>query len=116
MNYYTTGCVDWRWTYKYHYAPLLVDLIKYVPYFDTYLLNVKSKNPVLPIVQLCYVLPKSSHYLLPQKVNALISKEHNDWYSTNCRFQWAFCKYFWESHMDMPDINIGKLEQILLKV
>jgi 5'-3' exonuclease len=116
MNYYTSGCVDWRWTYNYAYAPLLVDLIKYVPYFDTYLLNAKSKNPVLPIVQLCYVLPKSSHYLLPQKVNALISKEHTDWYSTNCRFQWAFCKYFWESHMTMPDIDIGKLEQILVKI
>jgi len=116
MNYYTSGCVDWRWTYKYHYPPLLVDLIKYVPYFDTYLLQVKSKNPVLPIVQLCYVLPKSSHYLLPQKVNVLISKEHADWYSTNCRFQWAFCKYFWESHMDMPDIDIEELEQILVKV
>lgn len=116
MKYYTSGCVDWRWTYKYHYPPLLVDLIKYIPYFDTYLLNPKNKNPVLPIVQLCYVLPKSSHYLLPQKINLLISKEHSDWYSTNCRFQWAFCKYFWESHIDMPDIDIEKLEKIILKI
>uniref|UniRef100_A0A6C0HH08 Xrn1 N-terminal domain-containing protein n=1 Tax=viral metagenome TaxID=1070528 RepID=A0A6C0HH08_9ZZZZ len=113
MKYYTSGCVDWRWTYKYHYAPLLSDLIKYIPYFDTHLVPVKEKNPVLPIVQLCYVLPKSSHYLLPQKVNALISKSRPEWYSNNCRFQWAFCKYFWESHMDMPEIDIGELEALL---
>jgi 5'-3' exonuclease len=102
MNYYTSGCIDWRWTYKYHYPPLLSDLIKYIPYFDTTLVSVKAKNPVTPIEQLCYVLPKSSHYLLPQKVHAQIKPE---WYSTNCRFQWAFCKYFWESHIDMPTVK-----------
>jgi len=99
MNYYTSGCIDWRWSYKYHYPPLLSDLIKYIPYFDTTLVSIKAKNPVTPMEQLCYVLPKSSHYLLPQKVHAQIKPE---WYSTNCRFHWAFCKYFWESHMDMP--------------
>ena len=114
MKYYTSGCVDWRWTYKYHYPPLLADLIKYIPYFDTNLLTLKEKNPVLPLVQLCYVLPKSSHYLLPQKVNALISKAKPEWYSSNCRFHWAFCKYFWESHIDMPEINIGELELLVL--
>lgn len=113
MKYYTSGCIDWRWTYKYHYPPLLSDLIKYIPYFDTTLVSVKVKNPVTPMVQLCYVLPKSSHYLLPQKVHALIKPE---WYSTNCRFQWAFCKYFWESHMDMPDIDINRLEHVIVKM
>lgn len=35
MRYYSTGCVDWRWTYKYPYAPLLVDLMRYMPHLDT---------------------------------------------------------------------------------
>ena len=113
MKYYTSGCIDWRWSYKYHYAPLLSDLIKYIPYFDTLLLEPKMKNPVLPLVQLCYVLPKNSLYLLPQKINVLISKSRPDWYSTNCKFHWAFCKYFWESHMDMPHINISEMELLL---
>lgn len=111
MKYYTSGCINWRWTYKYHYAPLLSDLIKYIPYFDTCLLEPQPKNPVSPMVQLCYVLPKNTHYLLPQKINAKISKEHPEWYDTNCRFQWAFCKYFWESHIDMPDIDIDELSK-----
>lgn len=116
MNYYTSGCIDWRWTYKYDYPPLITDLIKYMPYFDTDLLKVTGKNPVLPIVQLCYVLPKSSHYLLPQKITALISKKNTEWYSTNARFQWAFCKYFWETHIHMPVIDINKLEKVLFSI
>jgi 5'-3' exonuclease len=111
MKYYTSGCINWRWTYKYHYPPLLSDLIKYIPYFDTCLLDTLEKNPVSPIVQLCYVLPKNTHYLLPQKINAKISKEHPEWYDTNCKFQWAFCKYFWESHIDMPHIDISELSK-----
>jgi 5'-3' exonuclease len=111
MKYYSKGCVDWRWSYKYDYPPLLCDLIKYVPYFDTTLLEVKPKNPVIPLVQLSYVLPKSSHYLLPANIRALLKAE---WYNDDCSFKWSFCKYFWEAHVCLPEISISELE-ILIK-
>ena len=110
MKYYSKECVDWRWSYKYDYPPLLCDLIKYVPYFDTTLLEIKPKNPVNPLVQLSYVLPKNSHYLLPENIRALLKSE---WYNDDCAFKWSFCKYFWEAHVCLPEIDINELENLL---
>lgn len=112
IRYYSSGCIDWRWAYNYDYPPLLTDLIKYVPYFDTILLDHKEKNPVSELVQLSYVLPQSSHNLLPSSIVPLLKKE---WFNNNCEFKWSFCKYFWESHICLPDIPIHELEEIIQK-
>ena len=113
--YYSTGCVDWRWTYKYHYPPLLVDLLHYIPYFDTAFLGMErlQNTAVKPLVQLSYVLPKQNLYLLPQGLGATLLKEKPEWYTDKCEFLWAFCKYFWEGHVKLPEINIEELEKIL---
>ena len=117
MKYYTSGCPNWRWGYKYHYPPLLEDLIHHVPYFEReyFCGNDKISNPVSPLVQLCYVLPKPSLSLLPEKLLDKILKKcnHDDWYTTECDFIWAFCRYFWESHVQLPEIPIDELEQIV---
>ena len=113
MKYYTSGCVDWRWSYKHHYPPLLEDLCNYIPLFETTLLVSKSENPVAPIVQLCYVIPLSSLNLLPNKLHHKLMTEYQKWYKSDCDFVWAFCRYFWESHVDLPDIDINELESFL---
>jgi len=115
MKYYTTGCADWRWQYKYSYPPLLQDLIKYVPVFPTEFVPLKPFNPVSEIVQLCYVLPKNSLNLLPKNLGQVLQTNYKDWYKDDCDFIWAYCRYFWESHVQMNDIDIGELEHFLLK-
>jgi len=113
MKYYTTGCYDWRWSYNYNYPPLLTDLIKYVPYFEVDLITIKPKNPVSPLVQLSYVLPKASLDLLPRELYDKLIKTHPDWYKSDCEFIWAYCKYFWESHVQLPEIDIDELEEFI---
>jgi 5'-3' exonuclease len=113
LKYYTTGCPDWRWHYKYHYPPLLCDLIKCIPVFDTSFIENKLPNPVSQIVQLCYVLPRQSLSLLPENICKKLIKEHECWYKTDCSFIWCFCRYFWESHVQMNEINIEELEAFI---
>jgi 5'-3' exonuclease len=113
MKYYTTGCPDWRWCYNYNYPPLLEDLIHYIPYFNTEFIENKVEKPVSDLVQLCYVLPRQSLQFLPEKLYKALIKEKIDLYSTECEFSWAYCKYFWESHPNLPHINVNELEQFV---
>jgi len=107
--YYTTGCIDWRWQYHYNYGPLLKDLYTYISYHDLNYLETKLPEPVLPTTQLAYVLPSSSHYLLNDNIAKLLKEKYGDYYKYNT-FQWAFCKFFWESKLIFKNININELE------
>jgi 5'-3' exoribonuclease 1 len=115
MKYYTSGCPDWRWCYHYAYPPLLSDLIHYIPYFDTEFVPKQPSSPVNAMVQLCYVLPRQSLHLLPEKIHKGLVECYSHWYKSDCEFLWAYCRYFWESHVLLPDINIDELEQFIMK-
>ena len=113
MKYYTSGCPNWRWRYKYNYPPLLQDLIRFIPLFNTEFVPAVQLAPVSEIVQLCYVLPRPSLQLLPSKLYFELLKQHDDWYKGNCEFVWAYCRYFWEAHVDMNEIDIDELEKFI---
>jgi 5'-3' exonuclease len=109
MKYYTSGCPDWRWRYKYDYPPLFSDLIQHVPYFNATLIEPTNPSPVSDLVQLCYVLPKQSLHFLPENLVSAMTSKHGEWHSANCQFVWAYCRYFWESHVKLPHIDIAEL-------
>jgi 5'-3' exonuclease len=113
LEYYNNGCKDWRWCYRYAYPPLLKDLLQYIPVFERKFLQEKKENPVSDLVQLCYVLPRTSLYLLPEKIKERLVNEYGGWYPRDTEFLWSFCKYFWEAHAIMPPIDINKLETIV---
>jgi len=98
IKYYTSGCPDWKWKYNYHYPPLLCDLLKEMPYFETGPKEVSASalEPVTELFQLYYVLPKHSAYLLPGYLREKKEEEDEDY-----EFIWCFCKYFWECNVDI---------------
>ena len=115
-KYYTSDCLHWKWKYNYHYPPLLSDLVKFIPYNSKSLvindielkkLKNESFNEKL---QLVYVLPKSSFELLSKKLKEHV-KKNTSYYADKFEFQWAFCRFFWESHVLLPDVNAKILEK-----
>lgn len=117
FRYYTEGCPHWRWKYNYHYPPLLVDLVERLPNFEVKFIdeNVGINIPFHPNTQLSYVIPPWNHDLLPIKQRRHLEKNGYSKYYVNVdqlRFQWMFCKYFWESHALLPDIPLQQLESL----
>ena len=113
FHYYMAGCIDWKWCYNYHYAPLFKDLVKYIPHMDTQFLKRKQKEPIEDLVQLCYVLPKQNLNLLPVEVNIVLLQRLGHLYGDDYEFKWAYCRYFWESHAELPRLHIETLENIV---
>ena len=112
MRYYTTGCPDWRWSYRYHYPPLWNDLLTYIPHWETTMIEPNANTNVTEWTQLAYVLPRPSLKLLPKRIEKALLEKYSDNYPLDCKINWAFCKYFWEAHPDLPPINIEELEKI----
>ena len=114
LEYYTNGCKNYRWCYNYHYPPLLSDLIRYIPDFDVIMVE-HNKNPINSLTQLCYVLPKHSLHLLPELIHSKLLQTYPNHYRDNYDFIWSFCKYFWESHVDINTIELTELEDFIAK-
>ena len=110
VAYYSGDCPDWKWKYNYHYPPLFTDLCKYIPHFETKFigqqLTSRSHTSFTPYTQLAYVLPKQQLKLLPEKIQKFLLDNYSEYYCDDYNFQWAFCRYFWESHPVLPKIDL----------
>jgi 5'-3' exonuclease len=109
-KYYTRGCPHWKWKYNYHYPPLLVDLVNYIPHYDTEFIVKNDSKPFSPYTQLSYVLPVSQFELLPNKLSNYLLTNFSHLYSSKPEFKWAFCRFFWESHVVCKPIPLNILE------
>ena len=121
FQYYTSGCIHWKWKYRYNYPPLLSDILPYIPKHNYYDFFYRKHNyhSYSPQVQMAYVLPRSQLHLLPEKYRTFLLEKHTEWYPiafdrekrTGPKYQWAFCRYLWESHVLLPEISIDILEK-----
>ena len=113
LNYYCNKCIDYYWKYKYNYPPLLCDLLKYVPYFDIKFIKYNKNKPLNQIVQLAYVVPYSSLNLLPDNISNILKQNYGYFYNSEFDIEWSFCRYFWESHINLYDLRIEDLIDII---
>ena len=113
LHYYTTGCKDWRWSYKYCYPPLIKDLCRYIPCFSTEFVAHKQKQPISSRVQLSYVLPLPSLGLLGEDLRCRLLAAYPEQYRLDYTIKWSYCKYMWEAHVEMPAYNLEDLEKFV---
>jgi 5'-3' exonuclease len=112
LKYYSKGCVNSVWKYDYHYPPLFSDLVKYMPIFNVELIE-ENNYKINSITQLCYVLPKTSLNLLPTKIKNYMLENYN---YDNCELIHIYCKYLWEAHIDLEEIDIIELNKKILNM
>lgn len=113
FKYYTNECFHWSWKYNYNYPPLLSDLYRYIPDFETIFIETPDYTPIRPIVQLAYVLPRNSMSLLPKNLYEKLIEKKSHWYSLNLELQWSYCRYLWEAHVLLPEIDISELNKLI---
>lgn len=132
FKYYTGHCIDWRWRYNYNYAPLFIDILKFIPdgsvggglfkksattgreESTTHFVSiVKKENPLTSNTQMAFVLPPDNQDLLPENIKRTLTTKYKKCFVYSydkLDYQWAFCRYFWESHIKLPDISAEILE------
>ena len=120
LTYYLEGCIDWKWKYNYNYPPLLKDLVQVVPKIPTTFFYRNNTKPFKSSTQLIYVLPPNLHESVLSDTALNMIRTKYSQYFLPCKtrddletwkFQWAFCRYFWECHIETPEIPLEILEE-----
>lgn len=121
FKYYTDGCPNWKWRYHYNYPPLLTDLLKYIPDCSSkpsqsgeidFISPNDKKTSFSPLMQLSYVLPYANHYLLGDAVKKHLNTHYSEYYPEEIQYKWTFCRYFFESHVMLPEMPLDIMEKI----
>lgn len=115
MKYYHSGCINYKWCYNHSYPPLLIDLVKYIPEFNVSFVD-ECLEPVHPLTQLSFVLPRKSLTFLPDILHEYLLEHYEDNYRDDFNMEWSYCKYFWESHPVMNTIDLDTFEKSIMDI
>ncbi|KAK2946109.1 putative 5'-3' exoribonuclease 2 [Blattamonas nauphoetae] len=135
MLYYVQGCPSNSWFYPFHYAPLLVDLVKYFPESEpnqpppAYSITTHTTFPffvvfpqneeVSPLIQLACVLSPRSFKFLPTPLRTILSDEAGHpsplipFYPSSFDVDYDGKMYEWQSIVKLPFISLSLLKQQL---
>jgi len=117
FNYYSGNQIDWNWKYNYHYPPLLKDLNKYIPHWNYDIMNIETpNNDINEYIQLAYVLPKEKLHYLPPKYHYKLLENLNEYYLEDYDLEWSYCKYIWEAHPNLPNLNVKTIKDLFMLV
>lgn len=115
-NYYNGKEVDMYTYYKYSYAPKFSSLFSTIGIEDDiyFLKKEVNTNYVNPITQLFYVLPYDDFELIPYESKEKILTVFPELKEKNFNIYYHFCLFFWESHVDFYELDIDKLNKLII--
>ncbi|TAQ83855.1 hypothetical protein B7494_g7816 [Chlorociboria aeruginascens] len=108
LHYYYRGVVSWPWYYKYHYSPMISDVIKGLK-ADV---DFKLGQPFHPYEQLMGVLPDRSKQIVPTVYHELMTNPASpiiDFYPRDFELDMNGKKMEWEAVVKIPFIDETRL-------
>jgi 5'-3' exonuclease len=112
LEYYTKGVPDWKWCFKYHYAPFAFELAENLDAFEH-----KSEHPFsepsTPFQQLLCVLPPKSAHLIPEPLSSLLTNPNSslkEFCPTTFKVDLSGKRQEWEGTVLLPMVNFKCVE------
>lgn len=104
LFYYYRGVASWSWYYRYHYSPMISDIIKGLG-AD---INFKLGKPFRPFEQLMGVLPDRSKHIIPVIYQSLMTDPNSPiihYYPREFELDMNGKKMPWEAVIKIPFID-----------
>ena len=110
LSYYTSGVPNWRWNYKYHYAPPASILSEFV---NTFSFPEYGRNvPTTPFQQLLCVLPPKSADLIPEPLAKLLTNSPLSKYCPETiKIDLSGKRREWEGKVILPMVDFDVVEK-----
>jgi len=117
LSYYTRGVPNWKWNFRYHYAPCASVLSKHV---TTFRFPIYTKTiPSTPFQQLLCVLPPKSADLIPEPLCYLLTDKNSplkDQCPETFEIDLRGKRKEWEGIVILPMVNFNLVRDCYLKV
>lgn len=116
LDYYTRGVPNWKWRFRYHYAPFSFTIAKHIESFN--FPEYPHTSPTLPFMQLLCVLPPKSAELLPSPLDSLLTSGTSP-LAKYCPKEFTIdlsgCRATWEGVVILPVVKYEEVEKIYLQ-
>ena len=92
------------------------DLYSHIPYFNSEFIFKENNNILDEKLLLCHVLPINSLHLLPDKLRSYLLDNYAYLFKDDLEIVYAFCKYFYEGHVNFREFNIEEFNNKIMKL
>ena len=114
LSYYINNTSTTNWYYPYFNSPFIVDIVDYLQHNELPKYTECIDFEITEEIQLCSVLHKDSHYLLPKKLRN-ISTDLSYLYPVTFKIDTHMCTYLHQCMPFIPNFNISDINNYIIQ-